>query len=453
MSQNNHLISKLIFILIVFSFFLNLLNAHAVEEEFFGHPGVNCCCPSQEDLVTIETFPLDLDRLFWVDNLTKQNEIMNYIGNESGGWLLSPWGGFFTSGHIEGADKWYFEPRRLVSIYAPHDGILEELRNPNGTSGIMNGSEVVYDCCLTIKIGEKCCIRFGHIAILKTIFDEIESNGGYSFSEGELLGYPTYYGNYEGGTEMYYLYNYESICPFPALSPSLQSKVMSYYNLQYERMKLSGRYPQSRICTNTSIDIENSYWGVWSYYTGPYNSYYEGLEDFGFYKMSFLTLFRREFANPETYWRDINYPERNLTSDILGIFGDNMVAEDIPGYTPLTIGHIRQIEGDQSQGILNLSLFGESPDYPKGTSFYARFRVNPRTEGFIDDLLTFESFENLSAAQQGFTAKNITYQRVLVDFQTNSEVIAINLFLVAPPGLLFILTLALLKKRSSEKRC
>ncbi len=434
------------------SLLMNLPTSQAAEEdEFSEYMSVNCCCPSQEELVTIETFPLDLDRLFWADNLTKQNEIMNYIGNESGGWLLSPWGGYFVSGHIEGANKWYFEPRRLVAIYAPHDGTLEELRNPNGTSGIMNGTEVVYNCMLSIKIGEKCNIAFGHIAIVKTIFDEIQATGTYTFSEGEFIGYPTYYGNYEGGTEMYYGCKYGNICPFPALSPELQSKLMGYYNLQYERMKLSGRYPQSRICTNTTIDIENSYWGVWSYYTGPYDSYYEGLEDFGRYETSFLTLFSRQFANPETYWRDIIYPKRNLTSDILGIFGDNIKGEDIPGYTPITQGHIRQVEGNQRQGVLNLSLFGATPDYPEGTSLYARFKVDPRAKGVIDDLLTFEVFENLSAAQEGFTAKNITYQRILVYFQeTKSETSATYPFLVTP-GLLVILLFALINKKKHKK--
>jgi len=119
-----------------------------------------------------------------------------------------------------------------------------------------------------------------------------------------------------------YLYKYESICPFQCLSSELQAKLGAYFDLQYERMRLSGRYPQSTICVDP--DIENSCWGVWSYFTDPYDSYYEDLKDFGLYETSFLTLFNRQFANPETYWRDIQYPHLNLTSDILGIFGDKM---------------------------------------------------------------------------------------------------------------------------------
>ncbi|RLI72022.1 MAG: hypothetical protein DRP02_02920 [Candidatus Gerdarchaeota archaeon] len=34
--------------------------------------------------------------------------------------------GYFISNHIEGANKWYFEPRRLVAIYAPLNGTLDD---------------------------------------------------------------------------------------------------------------------------------------------------------------------------------------------------------------------------------------------------------------------------------------------------------------------------------------
>jgi len=63
----------------------------------------------------------------------------------------------------------------------------------------MNGSEVIFNCKLEINIGHECVVVFGHIALLKTIYEEIQTTGGYTFSEGEFLGYPTYYGNYLGG--------------------------------------------------------------------------------------------------------------------------------------------------------------------------------------------------------------------------------------------------------------
>lgn len=407
----NYMKPKFILVLMLFSFLLISPNSQALKNNDVSN-SYNINCPSPEDLVMIETFPHDLDYLFWADNLTGQNERLNQIGNGSGEWLLSPWGGYFISRHIEGADKWYLNAFRLAPVYAPHDGSLKELRTQNGTSGFMNGSEVIYDCKLAMDIGQECTITFGHISLLKTIYDEIQTSDEYTFTEGEFLGYPTYYGNYLGGIDFYYNYDSRSICPYPALSPALQTKLDTYFGMQYERMKLSGCYPQSALCTDPNIAIEDTCWGAWSYYTGPYDSYYEGVvDDFGRYETSFLTLFNRDFANPETYWRDIWNPNINLTSDILGIFGDNEGSEDIPGYVPLTRGHIRLVEGDYNQGILNLSIFWWSHYYPENTSLYARFKIESQSEGYEDDLLTFEHFETLIEAQTGFTEKNITYER------------------------------------------
>ena len=46
---------------------------------------------SMNNGVILNTFPVDLDKLFWFDNKTMQNYKLNLIGNGSYVWLLTPY--------------------------------------------------------------------------------------------------------------------------------------------------------------------------------------------------------------------------------------------------------------------------------------------------------------------------------------------------------------------------
>ena len=56
-------------------------------------------CIIEDPVVVLDTFPVDLDDLFWVKNLTKQNEVLNEICNGSIVWPITPWGAHYISSH------------------------------------------------------------------------------------------------------------------------------------------------------------------------------------------------------------------------------------------------------------------------------------------------------------------------------------------------------------------
>jgi len=143
-----------------------------------------------EECVILNSSPIDFDLLFCQDNSTLLNEVLNGVGNHT--WILpiSPWGGFFTCSHIEGSDKWYLNSYRQLEIYSPHVAQFESItEEESSTFGIVQSNEVIFDVGFTIDIVDDCAITYGHLTLLKSIYDEIEATGEYSFTENEHIGY------------------------------------------------------------------------------------------------------------------------------------------------------------------------------------------------------------------------------------------------------------------------
>jgi len=192
-------------------------------------------------LVVLDTFPVDLDLLFWEDDLSIRAQYLNMIGNSSFGWMVTPWGGHYVSNHIEGADKFYLYAYRHIEVYAPADGSFMEaggLVILNGTIDNFHGIDVITDVRLSIDIGEDCAIVFDHLDLLKSINDEINNTNSYDFVEGELIGYTP------GDNALDFVYyqgkGFRSICPYNALSVSLQTQFANYFDMQYQRAKICG---------------------------------------------------------------------------------------------------------------------------------------------------------------------------------------------------------------------
>ena len=61
--------------------------------------------PADYEIVTINTFPIDLDLLYYQDDPTLLEErLVNFEENPTR-WIVRPWGSHFTCIHIEGSDK------------------------------------------------------------------------------------------------------------------------------------------------------------------------------------------------------------------------------------------------------------------------------------------------------------------------------------------------------------
>ncbi|NHJ46563.1 MAG: hypothetical protein FK733_02130 [Asgard group archaeon] len=442
----------------IFSFlFLILIGNNMIyktNESFaFKAESITCSnCYVDDPIVELDTFPIDLDELFWADNLTMRNYVLNEIGNGSIIWMITPWGAHFISSHLEGVDHWYLNAYRLTSFVAPHDGTVSILKSNFGTNIIdQNGTQLVEDCFLVIDIGDNCFVYFGHLNLLKSIFDEIESTGSYSFTKGEVIGLTT---PTRQGVDFYYEVNERVICPLHVFTPELQAKIENYYNLQIPKAIVGGVFPQVDMCNNVSVAIENTVWGVWDYSSGYLDPYFDMNE---WCEGRIITFFNRNFSNPETYYRDPKDRfNKNITADVLGIFADAR-GDDIPVYNKTGDCFLKEVSGNFSQGIMEIIFNGFDNDWgAMNDSIFIRYNIDFGVAGFKDDILTIDYFSDLLDAQAGFTENNLTYVRYFhwwnqehSDEPTSEE----SLYLFIP--FVFsqiILTLVLYKKRRLKPR-
>ncbi|MFX0063817.1 MAG: hypothetical protein ACFFC7_16725 [Candidatus Hermodarchaeota archaeon] len=380
-----------------------------------------------EALVELTTFPIDLDVLFWADNLTVRNERLNEIGNGSTEWMLSPWGVHFVGGHGEGLDHLYTSPSRVVEVRAPADGSLDRIEVLNGTEFQFNGNELISEVAVYYNLDAFCRVQLRDLDLLKTIYDEIQQTGTYTFTTNELIGY-THVRSVEGepgiplGVEIFYYYKLCPICPYLALSSELKTQYASYFALQYERARFAGVFPEPNICNEIDIGIENTVWGVWSYQTGPYDDVLGSEESWGT-DLEYFTFFNRDLADPETFYRipegfSVPYVERNLTSDVVGLYRDNQIDASETGFNNSGFGLVKLYEGSVTDGILEIvPQLGNEWWEDSNDSIYVRFLVDQGNAGLADDILTMEYFASPSEAQAGFTDQQITCIRSIPQFQ------------------------------------
>ncbi|MHA1558082.1 MAG: hypothetical protein ACTSPM_14280 [Candidatus Heimdallarchaeota archaeon] len=377
-------------------------------------------CKAELPSVVLNTFLVDLDKLYMYDNLTMRNKLLNEIGNGSYGWPLTPYGAHFASQHIEGVDHVYFHPYRILPMFAPHDGVFDSFQSHLGNETVMqNGTEVIYDSHLSIDIGEGCYFHIGHISLLKSIYDVIQATGSYSFSEGEIIGYnhANPWGNY--GFEIYYHaggmgYGGGFFYPLKYFSSTIQDKIEDYYNQLLPRAKIGGAFPEVAMYNDIYVAIESSVWGVWKYKSGYLDSYFE-IGSFNVVEGRYTTFFNRNFTNTEYYYRDPKNPDLNITEDVLGIFGNSRGTTIIEEFNITTHGFLKTVEGDFSNGIMEVVLNSAVDDWGfANDSIYVRYNVDSNSTGFRDDILTVECFKELASAQAGFTEYNLTYARYIL---------------------------------------
>ena len=367
-----------------------------------------CPGPFPTDVsIELTTFPIDLDLLFYQDNLTILNYILNDVGNHSTIWPVTPWNGHFHSSHAEGADKWYLYSFRRLPARAIHNGVSKELTIQNGSIINYDSQELVSDTGLTIDIGNDFSVLYGHIDLLKPIYDEIQSSGTYSFIENEIIGYTHNWTSFFT-IDFHLMYKYHNICPLEFLSTELRNDLLNYYNLIYERAKISGLYPESKICNNHTIEIENTVWGVWEYNSGFWDEEYYNPDVYPLFGV--WTIFNRNFSNSETFYRDEKNPSLNLTDDVIGAFTES-IPDEFNGYKKLDQCLIKFVEGDYEVGILEFINHWINDWGPKNTSVFAKFSLAKNGVDPSDDILTLEFFTDLVSAQTGFTNDNLTLAR------------------------------------------
>ncbi|MFW9921948.1 MAG: hypothetical protein ACFFDW_01520 [Candidatus Thorarchaeota archaeon] len=379
----------------------------------------------------MNTFPVDIDLLFWQDDPNALAAKLNAIGNCSNGWIMSPWGGHFVSNHIEGADKWYLYCGRNLEVYAPADGdFCDNINVGNGTVDNIGGHDVVVDVAISIDLGQSCIVQFGHINLLESIYNQITSNNNYHFTEGEVIGVTPN----PWAMDFYYYTgsNRESISPYAALSTSLQAQIDYYYGLQYERAKISGLHPEGKMSNPFDINLAESIWGTWQYRTGPYDIQFAAMAWPGESQFGFITLLNRSLTTEETFFRNPLDPEnKNLTDIDLGIFGDGN-GPAIPEYSKIGQSLVRLVEGTKTDGILSIITI-EYQAWGQNTTIYTRVFLEENNTGYTDDILSIEYFTTLEDAQAGFTSDRIIYERFIPYWSRtndNTNFFGINAWLI-----------------------
>ena len=83
-------VSKLPLKIIIGSFILSLILIPGINRVVLGTNPTELDPCDIPDGVQINTFPVDLDLLFWADDLSMQNQKLNELGNGTESWMLSP---------------------------------------------------------------------------------------------------------------------------------------------------------------------------------------------------------------------------------------------------------------------------------------------------------------------------------------------------------------------------
>ncbi|MBN1330137.1 MAG: hypothetical protein JXA54_11745 [Candidatus Heimdallarchaeota archaeon] len=438
--------SIIIIFLIIFSFLSvdNFFLRSLPEYEYQSKEPFVAACDST-NLVEMDYFPVDLDRLFFADNYTAQRERLNFLGNETYGFIVTPWGGHFISTHIEGNTKLYFNSYgRQEEIHVPQAGIVETILIENGTLAMKNGHEIMLGMTLHLDLGSDCGLGFGHMDLLKSIYDEFQLGGTVHLTANQLMGY-THNSSDWSGLDFYYWHD-GSICPYVAFNAELKVQYEYYFNLQYETCKLSGVFPEANICNDLDVSIENTVWGVWQYDHGPYDDLFNEAHDVGLYDFEFVDFFNINKTNPETFHKDPRNMTQDLPEDVVGLFTDNSFGLGVPGYNWIGVSLAKLVTGNYQDGIIKVF-----PYYPNGDwgvdSIHIKYVINEHSAGPQDDVLQLEYFIELVDALMGFTSNNMTFIRYgFFDSTEEGLLISIQFLLMVPLVFIVIVRIRKYKK-------
>ncbi len=353
---------------------------------------------------TLTYFPVSLDSL---KSKIDRDKLKEYTmsGTVS---LISPFMYHFGVSHVEGTGKLYiYSPDNTnLLIISPADALINknsmnELINKK--TEFINNTEVYPDFDnLILMLDKQKHIRLGHVWILKSLVNKVlnSTNDYYFIKAGTPIGY-----NNKDWAFDYYFYD-ELIdngpshlkhyaCPIKYYNKTMQEEINQFYDeYVYNDMKLSGKWPESRLCGEVNININNSIWGEWYYKTG-YRVINSNSRWYQF-KNGLLLFFNKKFVNNETFNK---------------LWDGQLITEECPDWEGFYLG----LEDDFTDGknfigacviktsndhILMLKQFGNNSNVIK----YFKFSLTGNE-------MTGELFNNFSEANKGFV-KPTTYTKI-----------------------------------------
>ena len=121
--------------------------------------------------IKFSEFPVDLNDLFRMDNLTQQND-MKQLLNESDGqyyFWITPYPQYFHECHYPATFKWYLYTDGVAPMHLTEDSYLEiEYFHDDSTIGIINGSEIQTNIRAKLHITPYISVHLDHVALNKS---------------------------------------------------------------------------------------------------------------------------------------------------------------------------------------------------------------------------------------------------------------------------------------------
>jgi hypothetical protein len=379
----------------------------------------------------LNRFPVSLDRLFWMDNTTKRNMIVNSIKTgqtEDSAPFIVPYPNYFHAAHSPAAFKWYLYAFRPLAISFPIDSYFNLYQDRGNSTETINGTVIKVDLHVEFAVAYSISIILDHVCVNQSLFNawqaaplsyvwgffgkfvHVPANAtiGYTHNSTALDFYvsDTFVLNY--GTATDYSGVLHEANPFFYFTQAVQDDIIAHYQTQYDAMKQSGLYVESGMNRTYDINEANSLFGTWFYHAGYFNLN-SSHHTMGWYSFdgAILNILNVNKTSRDTFFKDKGLGS-NFNSSMIGVFYDaHYVAVQNYGRHGGVYAYLKQ--GDLTQGIICFNSFF---DTGSSSQMYIRYSLIPSGSSMYGDLLRVDYFNSLSSAQAGFTANNLTYIRL-----------------------------------------
>ncbi|TXT64868.1 MAG: hypothetical protein BAJALOKI1v1_510008 [Promethearchaeota archaeon] len=390
--------------------------------------------PPPYERVLLDRFPLSLDDLFLVNEPSAQQQVLNSIGNGSwwaANYFMVPYPFHFHLDHAPGAAKWYLYEDAHLNVSLPVDAYMEITDEDSPEIKTINGSLIQMDLGVNMHISYYITIKLGHICVNKSLVDAYKAAGmvnafgrnlkavfipgnttiGFTSNETHALDFlveDRHEPNYPLRSGLSGIVNFNKN-PYFYFTQSAQNEIKSYYQIQYDRMKLSGMYPEAELNQTFNINEANTLFGTWYYKEGnlELNESHHG--DFWYrFDGAILNMLNVNSTSDETFYKDIN-KNANFTEDptMIGVYGDSDYV-NVEDYDLIGVRYMYLVNGSLDEGILNLT---ELADNVRSGEIYMKFRLISSLSSIYDDILWVEYFDALNSAEGSFSTNKSVYQR------------------------------------------
>jgi hypothetical protein len=423
--------TKLIFIII--NILINLVGTPAMIHFM---PLYTQQSPPPYEPVLFNEFPVPLYNVFYNHSLAEKESLLHSMeyGGAPGPTFINPYPYILNLDHYPLNGKWYIRSGGLhLEIKIDVDSYMEispgweskPIQNINGTDKRM-------DLRLALYLSHYISLSLDHVNLNESLVQNYES--ALSMADIDVFGhnkkavfipanttigvsnlisfdfaiYDTFnpiFPNYP--PDLYDSFIYQ-VNPFFYFTAKAKDEIWSYYIMQYDAMKNNGGIVMSRLNNTLNHNEAGTLYGMWfaeswPYYLNQTNDDYMGKY---WYDGSILNMINVNKTNNESFYKDIE-TDLPFAEDMIGMYGDADF-ENVDNYTVIGANYMYLLEGNLSQGIINLTKYHTNE---RSRPVYMKYELIPSAMSIYYDKLYVEYFDNLTKAQGNFTEDKLIYIR------------------------------------------